>query len=62
MKSSKNLKESDIIALKKAHPCGSNRWVILKVGMQVKLECLNCGKKMSFARREFEKRYKSILK
>ena len=58
MKSSKNLKENDIITLKKPHPCGSNKWMLLEVGMQLKLKCLGCGRKLTLTRREFEKRYK----
>ena len=30
----------DIIETKKAHPCGSNKWEIVRVGVDFKLRCL----------------------
>ena len=33
----------DKVELKKAHPCGSTQWEILRVGMDIKLRCLGCG-------------------
>ena len=33
----------DKVELKKAHPCGSTQWEILRVGMDIKLKCLGCG-------------------
>ena len=34
---------NDILELKKEHPCGSKRWQVLRVGMDIKLRCLGCG-------------------
>ena len=31
---------NDILELKKDHPCGSRRWQVLRVGMDIKLRCL----------------------
>lgn len=33
----------DIIETKKAHPCGSNKWEIVRVGVDFKLRCLGCN-------------------
>ena len=35
---------NDIVIMKKAHPCGENRWQILRTGMDYKLKCLACGR------------------
>lgn len=32
----------DIVKTKKAHPCGSNLWEIIRVGVDFKLKCKGC--------------------
>lgn len=38
-----DLKLHDIVELKKDHPCGSRRWEVLRVGMDIRLRCTGCG-------------------
>ena len=33
----------DIVETKKPHPCGSNQWEILRVGLDFKLKCKGCS-------------------
>lgn len=33
----------DIVETKKPHPCGETKWEIIRVGLDYKLKCLNCG-------------------
>lgn len=51
----------DIIQTKKKHPCGSDRWVITRVGADIKIKCEGCGRVIMMDRPEFEKRVKKIL-
>ena len=37
------LKLNQRVELKKPHPCGSREWVILRVGMDIRLRCAGCG-------------------
>jgi hypothetical protein len=30
----------DILTMKKAHPCGSDRWQVLRTGADFRLQCL----------------------
>ena len=32
-------KVGDVVKTKKAHPCGSNEWEIIRVGLDFKLKC-----------------------
>ncbi|MBQ9298562.1 MAG: DUF951 domain-containing protein [Clostridia bacterium] len=32
-----------IVKTKKKHPCGSNEWEIIRVGVDFKFKCLGCG-------------------
>ena len=51
----------DIIQTKKPHPCGKNEWKIIRVGADIKIRCLNCGRIVMLDRFEFVKRLKKIL-
>ena len=51
----------DIVELKKAHPCGSTRWEILRVGMDIKLKCQGCGHELMVPRSKAEKIIRKIL-
>lgn len=33
----------DIVETKKVHPCGSNKWEIIRVGIDFKMKCQGCG-------------------
>ena len=48
----------EVVELKKAHPCGSNAWIIRRVGADVRLECSGCGHKVMMSRADFERRYR----
>lgn len=52
---------NDIVEMKKPHPCGTNRWQIIRMGMDIKLQCVNCGRLVMMPRREFERKLKKIL-
>ena len=51
----------DKVELKKAHPCGSTQWEILRVGMDIKLKCLGCGHVVMIPRTKLEKSIKKII-
>ena len=48
----------DKVELKKAHPCGSAQWEILRVGMDIKL---GCGHELMLPRSKAEKSIRRIL-
>ena len=33
----------EIIELKKVHPCGSNKWEVLRNGVDYRLKCVGCN-------------------
>ena len=51
----------DILVMKKEHPCGSRRWEVMRVGMDIKLRCLGCGHEVMAPRRKVEKSIKRIV-
>ena len=52
----------DVVKMKKAHPCGSYEWEILRVGADFRLKCLGCGHQIMIARRIIEKNIREIVK
>lgn len=52
----------DIVKLKKAHPCGSHEWEILRVGMDFRLKCLGCGHQIMVSRKLVEKNTRGLRK
>ncbi len=49
------------IKLKKGHPCGENSWEIMRVGMDFKLKCTNCGHMVMVSRKLVEKNFRGLL-
>jgi len=52
----------DIVTTKKKHPCGSDRWLITRVGMDFKMKCLGCGHEIMTPRQKAEKSIKKVDK
>ena len=51
---------TDIIQLKKQHPCGSNEWEVLRIGADFRLKCIGCGHQVMVPRKLVEKNIKNI--
>jgi len=51
---------NDILTLKKTHPCGSDRWLVLRIGMDFRLRCLGCGHEIMTPRVKIEKSIRKI--
>ena len=50
----------DILTMKKAHPCGSDRWLVLRTGADFRLRCLGCGHELMTPRFKTEKNIRSV--
>ena len=53
---------NDELKLKKPHPCGGDRFAVLRVGMDFKLRCLTCGHEMMIPRQKAEKNLKALFR
>ena len=51
---------SDIVVMKKKHPCGCNRFQVLRIGLDFKIRCLQCGHENMAPRLKIEKNIKRI--
>lgn len=52
----------NIVEMKKGHPCGANEWEIVRIGADIKIKCVNCGRLVMISRIDFNKKIKKILK
>ncbi len=50
----------DLIEVKKNHPCGSKTFRVLRVGMDFKIKCENCGREIMLPRFKIEKNIRKI--
>ena len=59
-----NYQLGDIVELKKPHPCSSRSttFKIVRVGADLKIECLGCGNILLISRDSFNKRLKRVIK
>jgi hypothetical protein len=51
----------DVVALKKPHACGANRWKIIRMGMDIRVKCEQCGHSVLIPRVRFNRILRQIL-
>ncbi len=55
-----DIQVGDVLIMKKAHPCGSKEWEVLRTGADFKLRCRGCGREVMGARSKFEKNIREV--
>ncbi len=55
-----DVRVSDILTMKKQHPCGSREFLVLRSGMDFRLRCLRCVREFLISRVQAEKNIKKI--
>ena len=56
-----NYKLDDIVEMKKPHACQTNKWQITRMGVDIKIKCINCNREIMMDRLEFDKKLKKII-
>ena len=51
----------DILEMKKTHPCGEKRMKVMRIGSDIRVICLGCGRDMTVAREKLEKNIRKII-
>lgn len=52
----------DIIQMKKQHPCGTYEFEVIRLGADIKIKCVGCGRIVMIPRSKFIKTAKKIIK
>jgi hypothetical protein len=61
MTSPLSVNPGDIVKMKKQHPCGSFEWEVTRIGADIGMRCLKCGRRVMLTRDEFNRRLKQII-
>lgn len=56
-----DIKVGDKVILKKNHPCGNNIFSVLRVGLDFKLKCDECGRELMIPRVKILKSIKKVI-
>ena len=51
----------DRVRMRKTHPCGSEEWRVVRIGADIIIKCLGCGRIVIMERADFVKRRKKVL-
>lgn len=57
----KQFQLDDIVEMKKPHPCGTNRWRVIRMGMDIRIKCQGCAHSVLMPRRKFERKLKRVI-
>ncbi len=57
-----DIQVGDIVVMKKAHPCGSKEWKIVRIGADFKMECCGCGHLVMISRVKAEKNIRNVIR
>lgn len=52
----------DFLQMKKNHPCGKNQFLVLRVGMDFRIRCTECGRELMAPRSKIERNIKKIIR
>ena len=55
-----DIRIGDILIMKKAHPCGGDRWLVTRIGADFKIRCMKCGHEVMTPRIKAEKNIRSV--
>ncbi len=51
----------DVVRLRKTHPCGGRDWRVDRLGADIGLRCLGCGRHVLLERRLLERRLAAFV-
>ena len=52
----------DLVQMRKTHPCGGDRWEIVRVGADIRLLCEKCGRRVLLPRRKFARGVRKFVR
>ena len=52
---------NDILVMKKPHPCGEKRWLVMRTGAELRLRCMGCGHEVMLPRHKAEKNIRTLF-
>lgn len=56
-----NVTVGNRVQMRKPHPCGSDEWVVYRIGGDIGIRCTGCGRRVLLSKRQFDKQVKRLL-
>jgi hypothetical protein len=56
-----DIRLDDVVRMRKPHACGGYEWRVVRLGTDIGVVCLTCGRKVLMPRSGFAKRVKIII-
>ena len=50
----------DVLTMKKPHPCGDKRFLVLRTGADLRIRCLGCGHEVMVPRCKAERTIRAV--
>ncbi len=57
-----DIRVGDQLVMKKPHPCGNKNFLVLRIGADLKIRCIGCGREVMLERIKVEKNIKKVLR
>lgn len=57
-----DVRVGDILEMKKDHPCGCKRFLVVRSGMDFKIQCQKCGHLVEAPRHRIEKNIRKLYR
>ena len=57
-----DIRVGDTLVMKKAHPCGEKKGLILRTGADFRMRCTGCGHEIMVPRFKAEKNIRSVIR
>ena len=61
MYTNEDIRLGDVVRMRKAHPCGSSQWEVVRLGADIGIRCDGCGRRVLLPRRQFTRQVKTLL-
>ena len=55
-----DIRVGDVITMTKKHPCGCDRFTVLRIGADFRIKCLECGREVMLERVKVEKNIRKL--
>jgi hypothetical protein len=56
-----DIRLGDLVRMRKAHPCGSFQWEVVRLGADIGIRCSRCGRRVLLPRRQFTRQVKMLV-
>ena len=57
-----DIRIGDELIMKKKHPCGCNRFEVTRIGADLRIKCLGCGREIMQERIKIEKNIRKVMR